>query len=108
MNPYFALAVAIVTEVVATSSLRASHGFTRLGPSLLVIVGYGIAFYLMSIVLRSLPLGTAYAIWSGVGTAATAVVSWAVYKDHLTPLTAAGIALVIAGIIVMNLSGAHR
>lgn len=108
MNPYLALAVAIATEVVATSSLRASNGFTRLGPSLLVIVGYGIAFYLMTIALKHFPLGTTYAIWSGIGTAATAVVSWVFFKDHLTPLTGVGIAMVIAGIVVMNLSGAHR
>jgi len=108
MNPYLALGVAIVSEVIATSSLRASHGFTRLGPSLLVVAGYVIAFYLMTIALRHFPLGTTYAIWPGIGTAATAVVSWAIFKDHLTPLTVVGIALVIAGVAVMHLSGAHR
>jgi small multidrug resistance pump len=108
MNPYLALGVAIASEVIATSSLRASNGFTRLGPSLLVVAGYVIAFYLMTIALRHFPLGTTYAIWSGIGTAATAVVSWAIFKDHLTPLTVVGIVLVIAGIAVMHLSGAHR
>ena len=73
-----------------------------------MVAGYVIAFYLMTIALRHFPLGTTYAIWSGIGTAATAVVSWAIFKDHLTPLTVVGIALVIAGVAVMHLSGAHR
>lgn len=108
MNPYLALGIAIATEVVATSLLRTAEGFTKPVPSALVIAGYVISFYLLTIALKAFPLGTTYAIWSGVGTAATALVSWLIFKDHLTPITGVGIALVIVGVVVMQLSGAHR
>ena len=67
MPPYLSLAIAIVAEVIATSALRAAEGFTRLGPSLLVVVGYAIAFVFLSLTLKSIPIGIAYAIWSGLG-----------------------------------------
>ena len=105
MNPYLALALAIAFEVLATTSLRASHGFSRLVPSVLVVVGYAVSFYLMAQILKHLQVGTVYAIWSGVGTAATAVIAWLVFKESLNPLAIAGIALVIGGVVLMNLSG---
>ena len=77
------LGIAVVFEVIATSSLKASEEFTRLWPSLVVVVGYGIAFYLLSLCLRTIPLGVMYAIWSGLGVVLTAVVGWVVYKEHL-------------------------
>ena len=67
MNVYLLLGIAIVAEVIATTALKASAGFSRLGPSLLVVIGYGLAFWLLSLVVRSVPVGIAYAIWSGAG-----------------------------------------
>lgn len=103
MQTYLLLLVAIVAEVVATSALKASENFTRLLPSLIVVIGYGAAFTCLSLTLRTLPLGVAYAIWSGVGTALVAVVGWLVYKQQLDLPAVLGIALIIAGTIVLNL-----
>jgi small multidrug resistance pump len=103
MKTYLLLFVAIVAEVVATSALKASENFTRLIPSLMVVAGYGIAFTCLSMTLKTLPLGVAYAIWSGVGTALVAVVGWLVYKQQLDLPAVVGIALIIAGTLVLNL-----
>lgn len=103
MQTYLLLLVAIVAEVVATSALKASENFTRLLPSLIVVIGYGAAFTCLSLTLRTLPLGVAYAIWSGVGTALVAVVGWLVYKQHLDLPAVLGIGLIIAGTLVLNL-----
>ena len=103
MKTYLFLLLAVVAEVVATSALKASENFSRLIPSILVVAGYGTAFTLLSLTLKTLPLGVAYAIWSGVGTALVAVVGWLVYKQHLDLPAIAGIALIIAGTIVLNL-----
>ena len=96
------LSIAIVCEVIATSSLKASDGFTRWLPSAIVIVGYATAFYFLSLTLRTIPIGVSYAIWSGVGVALIAVIGWLVYQQ---PLDAAGmdcISLIVAGVIVLN------
>jgi small multidrug resistance pump len=103
MKTYLFLLLAVVAEVVATSALKASENFSRLIPSILVVAGYGTAFTLLSLTLKTLPLGVAYAIWSGVGTALVAVVGWLVYKQYLDLPAIAGIALIIAGTIVLNL-----
>lgn len=103
MKTYFLLFVAILAEVVATSALKASENFTRLMPSVLVVAGYGVAFTCLSMTLKSLPLGVAYAIWSGVGTALVAVVGWLVYRQQLDLPAVAGISLIIAGTLVLNL-----
>lgn len=103
MQTYLLLFAAIVAEVVATSALKASENFTRLIPSLLVVAGYGVAFTCLSMTLKTLPLGMAYAIWSGVGTALVAMVGWLVYRQQLDLPAVAGIALIIAGTIVLNL-----
>lgn len=103
MKPWLLLGAAIVAEVAATSALRASAGFTRLLPSLVVLVGYGLAFYLLSLTLRSIPVGIAYAVWSGVGTALIALVGWAAFGQRLDAAALAGMALIIAGVLVMNL-----
>jgi small multidrug resistance pump len=103
MKTYLLLFVAIVAEVVATSTLKASENFTRLIPSLLVVVGYGVAFTCLSMTLKTLPLGVAYAIWSGIGTALVAVLGWLVYRQQLDLPAIAGIALIIIGTIVLNL-----
>ena len=103
MQTYLLLFVAIVAEVVATSALKASENFTRLVPSAMVVAGYAIAFTCLSMTLKTFPLGVAYAIWSGVGTALVAVVGWLVYKQQLDLPAIAGIALIITGTIILNL-----
>lgn len=103
MTTYLILLLAIAAEVVATSALKASENFTCLVPSILVVVGYGIAFTCLSLTLKTLPLGVAYAIWSGVGTALVAVVGWLVYRQQLDLPAIVGIALIIAGTLVLNL-----
>jgi len=103
VKTYLLLLLAIVAEVLATSALKASENFTRLIPSLVVVAGYGIAFSCLSMTLKTLPLGVAYAIWSGIGTALVAVVGWLVYKQQLDLPAIAGIALIIAGTVVLNL-----
>ena len=103
MKIYLLLLVAILAEVVATSALKAAESFTRPVPSLVVVVGYGIAFTCLSVTLKTLPLGVAYAIWSGVGTALVAVVGWLAYKQQLDLPAILGIALIIAGTIMLNL-----
>ena len=103
MKTYLLLFVAIVAEVIATSALKASENFTRLIPSLLVVAGYGVAFTCLSMTLKTLPLGVAYAIWSGIGTALVAVLGWLVYRQQLDLPAIAGISLIIIGTIVLNL-----
>ncbi|WGG53175.1 DMT family transporter [Rugamonas sp. DEMB1] len=101
MNWLF-LAVAIVAEVIATSALKASEGFSKLVPSTLVVVGYGIAFYMLSRVLSAIPVGIAYAIWSGAGIVLVSLVGLFFYKQRLDFPAMLGIALIIAGVVVMQ------
>ena len=93
-----------MSEVVATSALKSAEGFTRWGPSLIVAIGYVSAFYFLSLTLRSIPLGVTYAIWSGVGVALVSIVGWVIYHQSLSTGALAGIALIIAGVVVLNLS----
>jgi len=97
------LAIAIVSEVIATSALKAAEGFTRLVPSVLVVIGYASAFYFLSLTLRTIPLGVAYAIWAGVGVALVALVGWVLYHQSLDTAALIGIALIVSGVIVLNL-----
>jgi small multidrug resistance pump len=97
------LAIAIVSEVVATSALKSVEGFTRLWPSVLVVIGYASAFYFLSLTLRSIPVGIAYAIWSGVGVALVSIVGWVIYHQSLNTGSLVGIALIISGVIVLSL-----
>jgi small multidrug resistance pump len=103
MNAYAYLALAIVAEVIATSALKASEGFTRLGPSLLVAAGYGVAFYFLSLTLKSVPVGVAYAIWSGAGIVLIALIGWLVLKQPLDLPAMLGMALIVAGVAVIQL-----
>jgi len=103
VNAWAYLGVAIVAEVIATSALKASSGFTQLVPSIVVIAGYGTAFYCLSLALRSVPLGVAYAIWSGAGTALIALIGVVLYKQKLDLAGIAGIGLIVAGVLVLNL-----
>ena len=96
------LGIAIVAEVIGTSFLKSSEGFTRVLPSLVVIVSYAAAFYLLSLTLKTLPVGIAYAVWSGVGVALIAVIGAVVFGQTLDLPGMAGIALIVAGVIVIN------
>ena len=110
MNAWGYLALAIIAEVIATSALKAANGFSELVPSIVVIAGYGTAFYGLSLALRSVPLGIAYAIWSGVGTALIALIGVVLYKQKLDLAAMFGIGLIVAGVLVLNLfskSSAH-
>jgi small multidrug resistance pump len=101
--PYGLLAIAIVAEVIATSALRASEGFTRLVPALVVLLGYGISFYCLSLTLRSLPVGIVYAIWSGVGIVLITLVAIVMYRQIPDLAAVAGLSLIVAGVVVLNL-----
>ncbi|WP_290789295.1 SMR family transporter [Halomonas sp.] len=97
------LALAIVAEVVATSALKATEGFTRLWPSLLVVAGYALAFYMLSLVLRTMPVGIAYAIWAGLGIVLVAVVGLVVYGQRPDLPAVIGIGLIVAGVLIIQL-----
>ena len=99
---YVYLAVAIVVEVLATSFLKASDSFTRLWPSLATVGGYAISFYFLSLALRVLPTGIAYAIWSGVGIVLISLVSWLWFGQSLDGPAIVGLGLIIAGVVVVN------
>lgn len=104
------LGLAILAEVVATSALKATDGFTRLGPSVVVVIGYGLSFYFLSLVLQVIPIGITYAIWSGLGLALISLIGWVWYGQSLSPLALVGIGLILAGTVVLNLSsgpGSH-
>ncbi|MBA2343222.1 MAG: multidrug efflux SMR transporter [Thermoleophilaceae bacterium] len=97
------LAGAILTEVAGTLALRASEGFSKLVPSLIVVAGYIVSFVLLAIVLdRGLPVGVAYAIWAGIGVALVAILGKLLFDDPLTALSALGIALIIAGVVLVE------
>jgi small multidrug resistance pump len=101
------LGVAIALEVVATSLLKSTEGFTRLWPTVACLVGYAGAFYALTLSLRELQVGTAYAMWSGIGTAAIATIGVVFLHEPLTVTKVVGIVLVVAGVVVLNLGGAH-
>lgn len=103
MNHWVALAIAIFAEVIGTTALKASNEFTRLAPSVLVITGYGAAFYFMAISMRVLPVGIMYAIWSGMGIVLVSIIGWLVYKQTLDLPSMIGIGFIISGVIVINL-----
>lgn len=99
---YVYLAIAIIAEVVATSALKASDNFSKWIPSILVIVGYGVAFNYLSLVVRELPVGMTYAIWSGAGIVLVTLVSIVLYRQTPDLAAWAGIGLIIAGIVILN------
>ena len=102
MNHWLALAIAIVAEVIGTTALKASNEFTRLWPSLIVVAGYGTAFYFMALSMRVLPVGIMYAIWSGMGIVLVSTFGWVVYRQVLDVPAMIGMGLIIAGAIVIN------
>ena len=109
MSPWMQLGLAIVAEVVATSALKASNGFTVWGPSIVVVLAYGASFYFLALALRTIPVGVAYAIWSGVGIVLIAVIGWFVFRQALDAAAIVGMGLILAGVIVINVfSGTMR
>lgn len=100
---YLYLGAAIVAEVIATSLLKTSNGFTRLWPSVATVVGYSISFYCLAQTLGSVPTGLAYAIWSGVGIVLISLIAWLVFGQTLDTPALAGMGLIIAGVVVINL-----
>jgi len=104
MNAWLWLGLAIGAEVVGTSALKASAGFTRWLPALVVVGGYGVAFYALSQALRTIPVGVAYAVWSGVGLVLVALIGWLWFGERLPPLALAGIGLVLAGLVLLQLA----
>ncbi|HEX5513291.1 MAG TPA: SMR family transporter [Gammaproteobacteria bacterium] len=102
MSHWLLLALAIGAEVIGTSFLKAAEGFTKPGPSVVVVICYAAAFYFLSLTLRTLPVGVAYAIWSGVGVGLIALVGWLVFGQSLDLAAIIGMALIVAGVIVLN------
>jgi len=99
---YVYLFAAIVSEVIATSALKAAEGFSRFWPSVIVIVGYGLAFYCLSLTMRTIPIGIAYAIWSGVGIVLIALVGLLLYRQPLDAPALIGMALILAGVLIIK------
>ncbi|MCK1987625.1 QacE family quaternary ammonium compound efflux SMR transporter [Lysinibacillus fusiformis] len=107
MKVFSLLFIAIVAEVFASSMLKRTEGFSRILPSIGVVVGYGTAFYCLALTLKTIPIGTAYAIWAGLGTALTAIVGVVLYKEIFNRKKVLGILCIIVGVVVLNLAGGH-
>lgn len=102
MNVWLLLGVAILAETVGTSALRASEGFTKTLPSIVVVLGYGVAFYFLSQTLGKIPVGIAYAVWSGLGIVLITLAAWMLYGQKPDFPAVLGMALIVAGVVVMN------
>ena len=96
------LGIAIVTEVIGTSALKSSESFTRLYPSLIVVIGYGLSFYFLSLTLAGIPIGIAYAVWSGVGIVLLSLIGLVVHGQKLDMAALVGIALIASGVVILN------
>jgi multidrug transporter EmrE-like cation transporter len=103
MKNWIILFIAIIAEVIATSALKSSEGFTKPLASIVVVLGYVIAFYCLSLTLKTIPVGIAYAIWSGVGIVLITTVAWFVFDQKLDVWGIIGIALIISGVLILNL-----
>lgn len=101
-NPYVALALAIVLEVTGTAFLNKSEQFTRIVPTILMAVGYGLSFYFLTLALKAIPLGVAYAMWAGLGIVLVALIGFVVFGQKLDIAGMAGIGLIVAGVVVLN------
>lgn len=100
---YLYLIIAIFVEIGATSSLKASDGFTNWLFTTVSLIGYGVSFYCLSMALREIPVGIAYAVWSGVGTFGICILAWLIYKQNLSFISMIGIACIIMGVVIVNL-----
>ena len=103
MNGAIFLALAIAGEVIATSFLKATQGFTQFGPSLVVVAGYIVTFYFFSLSLQTIPVGIGYAIWSGAGIVMISIIAYFVHHQSLDAPALIGMALILAGVLVINL-----
>ena len=103
MKIWIFLSVAILTEVVATSALKASDGFSKLAPSIVVIVGYVLSFYFLSLALKGIPVGIAYATWAGLGIVLITAIAWVMYGQKLDLGALVGMTFILVGVVVMNL-----
>ncbi len=106
MPAYLILALAVLAETIGTTALQASQQFTRIGPSAIVVVAYGISFYLLSVTLRTMPVGIVYALWSGLGIVLIAGIGWAIFGQRLDLPAILGLAMIIGGIGVIHLFSA--
>jgi len=102
MKSWLFLGVAIFSEVIATSALKASEGFSRTTPSMIVLIGYGLAFYFLSLTLKTIPVGIAYAVWSGVGIVGVSIIGLLLFKQKLDFPALLGIAFILTGVLIMN------
>lgn len=102
MKYWIFLSISILAEVAATSSLKASEGFTRLVPSIVVVVGYAVAFYFLSLTLKSIPLGISYAVWAGAGIVLVSLAGLLFFGQKLDPAAILGMSLIIAGVVILN------
>ena len=105
--PAILLTIAILAEVAGTVALKYTDGFTNLGPSALVVAGYGLSFWMLALVLRDLPIGLTYAVWAAVGTALIAAIGIVAFGEPATTLKLLSLALIIAGVVGLNLAGGH-
>lgn len=108
MKAYILLSLSIIFEVFATTMLKMSDGFTILLPSIGVVVGYGLSFYFLGLTLKTLPLSLAYAIWAGVGTLLTLLVSVVLWSEVLSILKITGLLLIVSGVVVLNTSKSNK
>jgi len=106
MNAWLLLMLAIVAEVVATTALKASEGFSRLWPSAIVVMGYAVAFYCLSMVLKTIPVGITYAVWSGLGIVLITLAAWWLYGQTIDAAGLLGMGLIVAGVLVLNVFSA--
>lgn len=102
MKNWLFLGIAIVAEVAATSNLKASAGFTKLWPSVFVVAGYAVAFYFLSLTLKVIPVGIAYAIWAGLGIVLISLVGWLAFGQKLDMASLLGMVLIISGVVIIN------
>jgi multidrug transporter EmrE-like cation transporter len=107
LNAWLLLALAIVAEVVGTSALKASEGFTRPWPSIVVVLGYGVAFYCLSLVLKTIPVGITYAVWSGLGIVLITLAAWWLYGQTIDVAGLVGMGLIVTGVVVLNVFSVH-
>ncbi|CAI3930910.1 multidrug efflux SMR transporter [Commensalibacter papalotli (ex Botero et al. 2024)] len=103
---YIYLIIAIIIELGATSSLKASDGFTNWLYTTISLIGYGVSFYCLSMALREIPVGIAYAVWSGIGTVGICLLAWLIFKQNLSLISIVGIALIVVGVVIVNLGSA--
>lgn len=103
MNPYLALGIAIVSEVIATTALKSSDSFSRLVPSLIAIAGYGAALYCLTLTMKGIPTGVTYAIWSGLGIVLISITSYFFHGQKIDLAGMLGMGLIIAGVVVLNI-----